>query len=74
MCRTDHYELVLTAMVFVSQVAGTLVVLPVGGMMAHSVAEEKKGRASGWYQMGNLSGSGLGGGAGVWLASHFRCL
>jgi MFS family permease len=61
----------LTTMVFISQVAGTLVVLPVGGLMAHTVAEEEKGRASGWYQMGNLGGSGLGGGAGVWLASHF---
>jgi predicted MFS family arabinose efflux permease len=35
------------------------------------VAEEEKGRAAGWYQMGNLGGAGLGGGAGVWLASHF---
>jgi MFS family permease len=61
----------LTAMVFVSQVAATLVVLPVGGLMAHTVAKEKKGRASGWYQTGNLGGSGLGGGAGVWMASHF---
>jgi MFS transporter, PAT family, beta-lactamase induction signal transducer AmpG len=61
----------LTAMVFISQVAGTLVVLPVGGLMAHAVAEDEKGRAAGWYQMGNLGGSGLGGGAGVWLASHF---
>ena len=61
----------LTAMVFISQVAGTFVVLPVGGLMAHTVAGDEKGRASGWYQMGNLGGFGLGGGAGVWLASHF---
>ena len=26
---------------------------------------------TGWYQAGNLGGTGLGGGAGVWLASHF---
>jgi MFS family permease len=68
--RQDRAGL-LTAMVFVSQVAGTLVVLPVGGLMAHTVVEEEKGRASGWYQAGNLGGAGLGGGAGVWLASHF---
>jgi len=61
----------LTAMVFISQVAGTLVVLPLGGLMAHTVSEEEKGRASGWYQAGNLGGFGLGGGAGVWLAAHF---
>lgn len=61
----------LVAVVFISQVAGTLIVLPVGGLMAHTVADEAKGRAAGWYQAGNLGGTGLGGGAGVWLASHF---
>ena len=62
---------VLMAVVFISQVAATLIVLPVGGLMAHTVAEEAKGRAAGWYQAGNLGGNGIGGGAGVWLASHF---
>jgi PAT family beta-lactamase induction signal transducer AmpG len=60
----------LTAVVFVSQVATTLVVLPLGGLMAHTVADEKKGRAAGWYQAGNLGGTGVGGGAGVWLGAH----
>ena len=62
---------VLMIVVFVSQVAGTLIVLPVGGLMAHTVAEGAKGRAAGWYQAGNLGGNGIGGGVGVWLASHF---
>jgi len=62
---------VLISVVFISQVAGTLIVLPVGGLMAHTVAETAKGRAAGWYQAGNLGGNGIGGGAGVWLASHF---
>jgi PAT family beta-lactamase induction signal transducer AmpG len=61
----------LTVMVFISQVAATLIVLPVGGLMAHTVADEAKGRAAGWYQAGNLGGTGIGGGAGVWLAAHF---
>ena len=61
----------LPAVVLLSQVAGTLVVLPVGGLMAHTVPEEKKGRAGGWYQAGCLGGLGLGGGAGVWLADHY---
>jgi len=61
----------LAAGVFVSSVAGTLIVLPVGGLMAHTVADEEKGRAAGWYQAGNLGGTGLGGGAGVWLADNF---
>src|SRR5256885_15418219 len=62
---------VLMTVVFISQVAGTLIVLPVGGLMAHTVAENAKGRAAGWYQAGNLGGNGIGGGVGVWLASHF---
>ena len=41
---------VLMTVVFISQVAGTLIVLPVGGLMAHTVAESAKGRAAGWYQ------------------------
>src|SRR3982751_4764520 len=61
---------VLMAVVFISQVAGTLIVLPVGGLMAHTVAEVSKGRAAGWYQAGNLGGNGIGGGVGVWLAAH----
>jgi MFS transporter, PAT family, beta-lactamase induction signal transducer AmpG len=42
----------LMIVVFISQVAGTLVMLPLGGLMAHTVAEEFKGRAAGWYQGG----------------------
>jgi PAT family beta-lactamase induction signal transducer AmpG len=61
----------LMTVVFISQVAATFIVLPVGGLMAHTVAEEAKGRAAGWYQAGNLGGTGIGGGIGVWLASHF---
>jgi MFS transporter, PAT family, beta-lactamase induction signal transducer AmpG len=61
----------LMVIVFVSQVASTFIVLPVGGLMAHTVADQAKGRAAGWYQAGNLGGTGIGGGAGVWLANHY---
>lgn len=61
---------ILTLMVFLSQIATTLVVLPLGGLMAHTVRDERKGRAAGWYQAGNLGGNGVGGGAGVWLGAH----
>jgi MFS family permease len=60
----------LTVLVFVSQVAATFVVIPVGGLMAQCVLDDEKGRAGGWYQAASLGGSSLGGGAGVWLASH----
>jgi MFS transporter, PAT family, beta-lactamase induction signal transducer AmpG len=62
---------ILTAMVFISQVAVTLVVLPMGALMAYTVVDEEKGRAAGWYQAGNLGGNGIGGGAGVWLGVQF---
>jgi PAT family beta-lactamase induction signal transducer AmpG len=62
---------ILTAFVFLSQIAANLIVTPVGGLMAKTIPEELKGRASGWYQAGNLGGEGLGGGAGIWLSSHF---
>ena len=61
----------LNAVVFISQVASTLVMLPLGGLIAHTVSDDMKGRAAGWYQAGNLGGNGIGGGAGVWLAAHY---
>ena len=39
-------------------------------MIAHTVVDAKKGSASGWYQAGNLGGMGIGGGVGVWIATH----
>lgn len=61
---------ILLITVFISQIAATLVVSPVGGFMAKTVSKESKGRAAGWYQAGALAGNGLGGGAGVWLSTH----
>jgi PAT family beta-lactamase induction signal transducer AmpG len=61
----------LTVFVFISQVAANLIAAPVGGLMAKTISEEKKGRAGGWYQAGNLGGEGLGGGAGIWLSIHY---
>jgi len=62
---------VLTALVFLTMAGVATSGLPVGGLMAHTVANHEKGRAGGWNQAGNLGGTGLGGGAGIWLASHF---
>jgi MFS family permease len=60
----------ISLIAFISQVAATLILLPVGGFMAHRILEQQKGRASGWFQAGNLGGIGLGGGAGLWLSAH----
>ncbi len=68
--QTDTAVL-LTVVAFISQVGANLVIIPVGGFIAHTVPEEAKGRAAGWYQAGNLGGTGLGGGAGVWMASQY---
>jgi len=62
--------LLLTSVVFLSQVSAGVLTLPVAGMIAHTVAEHKKGMASGWYQAGSLCGTGVAGGAGVWLVTH----
>jgi MFS family permease len=62
----------LTTGLFVAVVGVTLIQLPLGGLMALAVPEQLKGRVSGWFQVGHLGGTGLGGGAGVWLASHAR--
>ena len=59
-----------TGLVFLSQIAATIAIFPVPGMIAHTVDESAQGRASGWYQAGSLSGAGIGGGIGVWLATH----
>lgn len=61
----------ITAMVFVSQLAVTFVVLPMGALMAYTVPDDAKGRAAGFYQAGNLGGNGIGGGLGIWLGVHF---
>jgi MFS transporter, PAT family, beta-lactamase induction signal transducer AmpG len=62
----------LTLIVFISQVAANLVLLLAGGFMANRIEQQKKGRASGFYQAGLLGGIGLGGGAGLWLATHYN--
>lgn len=68
--RKDDTGLI-SCVAFLSQVAISLIILPMGGLMAHTVREEQKGRAAGWSSAGTMGGIGFGGGAGVWLASHW---
>lgn len=60
----------LTIVVVVSNFAVTLLGMALESMLAHTTREDMKGSAGGWYQAGNLGGSGLGGGAGLWLAQN----
>jgi MFS family permease len=62
----------LTAIVFISQVAGTFMLLPINAFMAKCIKETEMGKASGWYQAGNLVGVGAGGGAGLWFTTHYN--
>jgi MFS family permease len=60
----------LTLIVIFSSFTVTFLSQASEGLMAHSVPDESRGRASGFFQAGNLGGIGLGGGAGLWLAQR----
>ena len=61
---------VLQVVIFTANLASTLLGMSVEGLMAHSTPPERRGRVGGWFQAGNLGGNGLGGGAGLWMATH----
>jgi MFS transporter, PAT family, beta-lactamase induction signal transducer AmpG len=59
----------LYAVVLVSNVAVTFLAMAAESLMIYNTPPDRQGRASGWFQAGNLGGTGLGGGAGLWLAT-----
>jgi MFS transporter, PAT family, beta-lactamase induction signal transducer AmpG len=63
---------ILTVMVILANVASSFLGSTVSALAAHDTPEELKGRASGYLNAGNLGGSGIGGGVGLWLAEHFH--
>ena len=60
----------LSAVILVSNFAVTFLGMATDSLMAYATPAELKGRASGWFQAGNLGGMGIGGGLGLWLAQH----
>lgn len=60
----------LGPLVFLLNVAATFTSISTEALMAHGTAAERRGQAGGWSQVGNLGGASLGGGAGLWLATH----
>jgi MFS transporter, PAT family, beta-lactamase induction signal transducer AmpG len=62
----------LTFIVVVVNVAVSFLGMTTNGLAAYDVPDHMKGRASGYMQAGNLGGSGLGGGIGLWLAQHMQ--
>jgi MFS family permease len=61
---------VFDGLVLVNSFAASLTSIAASRMMAYDTSESEKGRAGGWSQAGNLGGSGLGGGAALWVAQH----
>jgi MFS family permease len=60
----------LRIVIFVTNLASTFLGMACEGLMAHTTAPEERGRVGGWFQAGNLGGSGVGGGLGLWIATH----
>jgi MFS family permease len=60
----------LSAVVFFTSLASSVLGMSVESLLAYSAPDELKGRASGWFQAGNLGGGGIGGGLGLFLAEH----
>jgi MFS transporter, PAT family, beta-lactamase induction signal transducer AmpG len=54
--------------VFGSSLASTFLAMAAESLLVYGTSEGQRGRASGWFQAGNLGGNGIGGGAGLWLA------
>lgn len=57
----------LYAIVILSNVAVTFLAMATESLLVYGSLPEEKGRAGGWFQAGNLGGTGLGGGLGLWL-------
>ena len=60
----------MTAIILLTSIASTFLAFAVEGIVAHVTPPAERGRVSGWYQAGNLGGSGVGGGLGLVLLNH----
>lgn len=59
----DHAHIgLLSAAVLAANLAASFSGMAVESLMAHGTPDDRKGRAAGWFQAGNLGGAGLGGG------------
>ncbi len=62
----------MCAVIFATSLASTFLGFAVEALVAHVTPPGDRGRVSGWFQAGNLGGSGLGGGLGLWLLLTLR--
>jgi len=61
---------VFNIVVIIASFASSFVGISVNSLSAHNTPGNLKGRASGYIQAGNVGGSAIGGGAGLWLSQH----
>jgi len=62
--------LALLGMVVVGNIATATLSMSVESLMAYNTAPSELGRTAGWFQAGNLGGSGLGGGLALVIAEN----
>ena len=61
------FLLAIDALVFFANLAATFNAMTVEALAAQCAPDARKGSYGGWLQVGNLAGSGIGGGAALWL-------
>ncbi len=59
----------LTVLLLAGNVVSMLLSSSCGAILSTTIDPLRRGRASGWYNAGNLGGGALGAGAAIWLAS-----
>ncbi|MFO0755762.1 MAG: MFS transporter [Byssovorax sp.] len=64
--------LLMNGVIFVTSLAATFLGFAVEALVAHITPADDLGRVSGWFQAGNLGGSGIGGGLGLWLLNTLK--
>lgn len=57
----------MSVIIFFTSLAATFLGFSVEALVAHITPAHERGTVSGWFQAGNLGGSGIGGGLGLWL-------
>lgn len=62
----------LSIIVFLTALATTFLGMAIESLLAYCAPEDLKGRASGWFQAGNLGGYGVGGGLALVLAQRLH--
>ncbi|MSP61061.1 MAG: MFS transporter [Myxococcales bacterium] len=59
-----------TALLFAANVGAATSSAALEGLIATTVPTEHKGAAAGWFNAGNLGGTGIGGAVALWLTQH----